>query len=68
VRYLLIGLFCVLLVGCGFSESSGTYTKPSSYERERLLKEKCIYGVVYYVSGNSSLAPAFKPDGTLFTC
>jgi len=68
VKYLLIGLFCVLLVGCGFSESSGTYTKPSSYEKDRLVKEKCMNGVVYYVSGHNSLAPAFKPDGSLFTC
>lgn len=31
------------------------------------MKERCIKGVIYYSYGYR-LAPAFKPDGSLFTC
>lgn len=47
----------LLLVGCT-SQPDG---KPFSVD------EICIKGVVYYNSGYK-LAPAFKPNGTLYTC
>lgn len=47
----------ILLVGCG-SQSDG---KPWAVE------EICIKGVTYYASGYQ-LAPAFHPDGKLYTC
>lgn len=31
------------------------------------MKERCISGVIYYYDADK-LAPAFKPDGSLFTC
>lgn len=51
-------LLCVLFL-------SGCTAKPDGSEIR--VREKCVKGVVYYVTGYK-LAPAFKSDGTLFTC
>jgi len=46
---------------------------PAGYARidERLVayevKERCINGVSYYIHGRR-MAPAFKPDGSLYLC
>lgn len=57
---LIIILSAVVLVGCG---SSGEYTG-REIRTMSLMVEKCFNGVVYY----NGIAPAFKPDGSLYTC
>lgn len=54
----LIAIACTVVVLGGCSKPDG---------RPAFVEEICIKGVVYYSSGYQ-LAPAFKPDGTLYTC
>jgi len=61
MKYLLI-IFSFVLSGC--APTAGKYTdgNPGFFGREI-----CKSGVVYYTNGQG-IAPAFKPDGSLYTC
>ena len=50
-------IFLLVLSGC----------EPSPDGKPWSVNERCIKGVVYYVNGYK-LAPAFKQDGSLYTC
>lgn len=54
----LLAIICAAFVLGGCSKPDG---------RPAFVEEICIKGVVYYSSGYH-LAPAFKQDGTLYTC
>ncbi len=57
----ILGLIAVVFALAGCSEGL------LSPEGRFGLDEYCLKGVVYYTSHNQ-IAPAFKPDGTLYTC
>jgi hypothetical protein len=46
---------CLIIVACGIFDSVGVQSV------------ECIKGVQYY-NYSYGFAPAFKPDGTLYTC
>jgi hypothetical protein len=52
-RVCLTTLLCLCVAGCNLDYNENDTT--------------CIRGVEYYRTGHQ-LAPAFKPDGTLYTC
>lgn len=54
----LILLLSLVLVGCSSDEITNIPLNS--------LRKICIEGVIYYNS--HSITPAFKPDGTLYTC
>jgi hypothetical protein len=59
MRLITIVLVLLVLGGC---RNPGEFTGEMTRGGER-----CKNGVVYYLAGHS-IAPAFKPDGTLFLC
>lgn len=61
INALIVLIIMTLIVGCG---GQGEYTK---FKGSGIFAEKCINGVVYYFQGHG-MAPAFKPDGSLYTC
>jgi hypothetical protein len=56
---------CVFAVALSALLCAGCVPKPEGSELS--VREACIKGVTYYYTGYR-LAPAFKPDGTLFVC
>lgn len=56
MKYMLLVL-AVLLSACNRNDDGTTL----------FTRKSCINGVVYYENGHK-LAPAFKPNGTLFLC
>lgn len=56
-------LITILVIGCA-PQTPGKYTNK---QLPGMLLETCINNVTYYES-NHQLAPAFRPDGTLYTC
>lgn len=58
-------LTIVSMVGCSQTLTEGRLTKVTN--ADYVTYETCKAGVVYYIRGQG-LAPAFKPDGSLFTC
>lgn len=63
MKQLIIILLVIVLVGCG---KNGEYTN-GNIPPLSIRTEKCFNGVVYYNTGQG-IAPAFKPDGSLYTC
>lgn len=60
-------LVVTLVVGCTPEpEKHGKYTNNAPLPGV-MYEEACLNNVVYYNSSHH-LAPAFKPDGTLYTC
>lgn len=60
-------LLCVS--GCGMEGNPATdgRSKITSIDRDTWPYEICIKGVVYYSHGHGK-SPAFKSDGSLYTC
>ncbi len=56
-KTLIVAFIALLCVGCERQSDGKSYS----------TRDECIRGVVYYESGYK-LAPAFKPDGSLYTC
>lgn len=63
MKKLLILTVLSMLMACAPQE--GKYTKIDNLSA--FLYEECINKVVYYRSAHH-LAPAFKPDNTVYTC
>lgn len=61
MRYLFLTLL-ILIASC--EDDKGYKTAPAWGS---VVNEKCVKGVIYYNAYNR-MAPAFKPDGTLYTC
>jgi hypothetical protein len=66
VWFLMICILSLVALGCA------DYEKDIRTDHDKFIDriagmEVCLKGVVYY-NGNNRLTPAFKPDGSLYTC
>jgi hypothetical protein len=65
-----VSFICLLGIGYSHDELVVQSSKTASTNKPKYgfkYQNECIRGVVYY-EYMSRLAPAFKPDGTLYTC
>ena len=58
-------LISIAILGCSEPVSEGRFTGIITTDISTL--EMCKAGVVYYTRGQG-IAPAYRPDGSLFTC
>ena len=55
----------LLIIFVAVAMLSGCMDKPQG--SEIAVEERCVKGVTYYLTGYQ-LAPAFRADGSLYTC
>lgn len=57
----------MLLTGCDSKVQINELGKSEHMNSRNTFNRVCLQGVIYY-ENTKRLAPAFKPDGTLYTC